>query len=143
MNSASSKSIIGRREWASLPEFGLKNVEVKIDTGAYSSSIHASLIEEVDGVLKVVFLDSKHPEFQNNPFSFKEFRRKNVKSSNGIVQERYFIKTHVILGSVNIKTEFSLTKRQGMRYPILIGRKLLNKRFLIDTSLKYTLNKNT
>jgi hypothetical protein len=61
MNSASSKSIIGRREWASLPEFGLKNVEVKIDTGAYSSSIHASLIEEVDGVLKVVFLDSKHP----------------------------------------------------------------------------------
>jgi hypothetical protein len=140
MNSASSKSIIGRREWASLPEFGLKNVEVKIDTGAYSSSIHASLIEEVDGVLKVVFLDSKHPEFQNNPFSFKG---KNVKSSNGIVQERYFIKTHIILGSVNIKTEFSLTKRQGMRYPILIGRKLLNKRFLIDTSLKYTLNKNT
>jgi hypothetical protein len=66
-----------------------------------------------------------------------------VKSSNGIVQERYFIKTHIILGSVNIKTEFSLTKRQGMRYPILIGRKLLNKRFLIDTSLKYTLNKNT
>jgi hypothetical protein len=143
MNEASSKSIIGRREWASLPEFGLKNVKVKIDTGAYSSSIHVSLIEEVDGILYVVFLDSNHPEFQNNPFSFKEFRRKKVKSSNGIIQERYFIKTYIVLGSVKIKTEFSLTQRKGMRYPILIGRKLLNKRFLIDTSLKYTLIKNT
>ena len=143
MNEASSKSIIGRREWASLPEFGLKNVKVKIDTGAYSSSIHVSLIEEVDGILYVVFLDSNHPEFQNNPFSFKEFRLKKVKSSNGIIQERYFIKTYIVLGSVKIKTEFSLTQRKGMRYPILIGRKLLNKRFLIDTSLKYTLIKNT
>jgi hypothetical protein len=143
MNEAVSKSMIGRREWASLPEFGLKNVKVKIDTGAYSSSIHASLIEEKDGVLSVVFLDSNHPEFQNNPFSFKEFRRKKVKSSNGIIQERYFIKTYIVLGSVKIKTEFSLTQRKGMRYPILIGRKLLNKRFLIDTSLKYTLIKNT
>jgi hypothetical protein len=143
MNEASSKSIIGRREWASLPDFGLKNVKVKIDTGAYSSSIHVSLIEEVDGILYVVFLDSNHPEFQNNPFSFKEFRRKKVKSSNGIIQERYFIKTYIVLGSVKIKTEFSLTQRKGMRYPILIGRKLLNKRFLIDTSLKYTLIKNT
>jgi hypothetical protein len=143
MNEAFSKSVIGRREWASLPEFGLKNVKVKIDTGAYSSSIHVSLIEEVDGILYVVFLDSNHPEFQNNPFSFKEFRRKKVKSSNGIIQERYFIKTYIVLGSVKIKTEFSLTQRKGMRYPILIGRKLLNKRFLIDTSLKYTLIKNT
>jgi hypothetical protein len=143
MNEAVSNSIIGRREWASLPEFGLKNVKVKIDTGAYSSSIHASLIEEKDGVLSVVFLDSNHPDFQNNPFFFKEYRRKKVKSSNGIVQERYFIKTYIVLGSVKIKTEFSLTQRKGMRYPILIGRKLLNKRFLIDTSLKYTLIKNT
>jgi hypothetical protein len=143
MNEAFTKSVIGRREWASLPEFGLKNVKVKIDTGAYSSSIHASLIEEIDGVLRVVFLDSNHPEFQNNPFFFKEFRRKKVKSSNGIVQERYFIKTYIVLGSVKIKTEFSLTQRKGMRYPILIGRKLLNKRFFIDTSLKYTLIKNT
>jgi hypothetical protein len=34
-----------------------------------------------------------------------------------------------------VNTEFSLTERRGMRYPILLGRKLLNKRFLIDTSL--------
>lgn len=138
-----SKTIIGRREWASLPEFGLKNVKVKIDTGAYSSSIHASFIEENDDILHVIFLDSTHPEFHNTYYSFKDFRIKKVKSSNGIVQERYFIKTHILLGSSKIKTEFSLTQRKGMRYPILIGRKLLNKRFIIDTSLKYTLNQDS
>lgn len=138
-----SKSIIGRREWASLPEFGLKNVKVKIDTGAYSSSIHASFIEETDGILHVVFLDSSYPDFKNIAYSFKDFRIKKVKSSNGIVQERYFIKTIILLGTKKIKTEFSLTQRKGMRYPILIGRKLLNKRYIIDTSLKYTLKNNS
>jgi hypothetical protein len=138
-----SKTIIGRREWASLPEFGLKNVKVKIDTGAYSSSIHATFIEEKDGILNVIFLDSNHSNFRETPYSFHEYRIKKVKSSNGIVQERYFIKTQILLGSSKIKTEFSLTQRKGMRYPILIGRKLLNKRFIIDTSLKYLLKQNS
>ena len=40
-----------------------------------------------------------------------------------------------------IKTEFSLTQRNGMRYPILLGRKFLNKRFIIDTSLVNVLQK--
>lgn len=140
---SNSKTIIGRREWASLPEFGLKNVKVKIDTGAYSSSIHASRIEAVDGTLQVIFLDSNHPNFQNTPYSFDDFRIKKVKSSNGIVQERYFIKTTILLGTKKIKTEFSLTHRKGMRFPILIGRKLLNRRFIIDTSLKYTLTNHS
>ncbi|TXI83801.1 MAG: ATP-dependent zinc protease, partial [Crocinitomicaceae bacterium] len=48
---------------------------------------------------------------------------------------RYFIKCTIELLGRKIKTEFSLTERKGMRYPILLGRKLLNKRFIIDTSL--------
>jgi hypothetical protein len=141
MESKNSKKMIGRREWASLPDLGLKQVIVKIDTGAYSSSIHASYIQEQDGILDVIFLDEKHPEFHNNILSFKAFRKKNVRSSNGHVQERYFIKTKIVIGNEEFKTEFSLTKRNGLRYPILIGRRLLNKRFIIDTSLKYTQSK--
>ncbi|MFM7661370.1 MAG: ATP-dependent zinc protease [Bacteroidota bacterium] len=138
-----ARTTIGRREWASIPEFGLINVKVKIDTGAYSSSIHASLIEEKNGILYVIFLDPTHPNFQNTSYSFKKFRIKKVKSSNGIIQERYFIKTKIFLGQCKISTEISITQRNGMRYPILIGRKLLNNRFIIDTSLKYTLNTNS
>lgn len=143
MESRNSKKIIGRREWASLPQLGLSNVIVKIDTGAYSSSIHVSLAEVKKGILNVIFLDENHPEYQGIVISFKQFRKKNVKSSNGQVQERYFIKTSIILGDQILQTEFSLTKRNGLRYPILIGRRLLNNQFIIDTSLKYTLTKSS
>ena len=111
MISQRTKTIIGRREWASLPAFGLKRVEVKIDTGAYTSSMHVSSIQEVNGILHVVFLDPSHPEFQQISYTFSDFRKKNVKSSNGHIQERYFIRTKIIIADRILTTEFSLTER--------------------------------
>lgn len=131
--------MIGRREMASLPEVKLNSIEVKIDTGAYSCSIHCCSIKEENNLLHVVFLDEKHPQFNNSIFTFSKFTKKKVKSSSGHVQERFFIKTTIQLGDKTYPTEFSLTRRSGMRYPILIGRKLLNKNFIIDTSHKYLL----
>jgi hypothetical protein len=140
MNSnQSKKTIIGRREVANLPQFGLNHVDVKVDSGAYTSSIHVTSCKEIEvegtNLLEVVFLDENHPSFDNEKHYFQEFRIKKVKSSNGHEQHRYFIKCTIELLGRKIKTEFSLTERKGMRYPILLGRKLLNKRFLIDTSL--------
>lgn len=133
------KMIIGRRELANLPEFGLKHVDVKVDSGAYTSSIHVShckeMMTENGNRLGVVFLDKNHPAFIDELHYFDEFRVKKVKSSTGQVQMRYFIKCTIEILGRNINTEFSLTERKGMRYPILLGRKLLNKRFIIDTSL--------
>jgi hypothetical protein len=122
-----------------LPQFGLNHVDVKVDSGAYTSSIHVSSCKEVElegaTLLEVVFLDENHSAFDNEKHYFQEYRIKKVKSSNGHEQLRYFIKCTIELLGRKIKTEFSLTERKGMRYPILLGRKLLNKRFLIDTSL--------
>ncbi len=133
------KTIIGRREIANLPQFGLNHVDVKVDSGAYTSSIHVSSCKEVElegaTLLEVIFLDENHSAFDNEKHYFQEYRIKKVKSSNGHEQLRYFIKCTIELLGRKIKTEFSLTERKGMRYPILLGRKLLNKRFLIDTSL--------
>lgn len=131
------KVVIGRREVADLIEFGLSDVQVKIDTGAYSSSIHVSHCQENNGILEVKFLDDLHAAYMDRIFYFKEFRKKRVKSSTGQTQERYFIYVKIHMGGKIVKTEFSLTERNGMRFPILIGRKLLNKRFIVDTSLKY------
>lgn len=133
------KTIIGRREIASLPQFGLYHVDVKVDSGAYTSSIHVCSCKEVElegtMVLEVIFLDENHLAYDNEKHYFQEYRIKKVKSSNGHEQLRYFIKCTIELLGRKIKTEFSLTERKGMRYPILLGRKLLNKRFIIDTSL--------
>lgn len=140
------KMIIGRRDVANLPEFGLYHVAVKVDSGAYTSSIHVSHCEEVsteNGTkLEVIFLDSNHPSFDNEKHYFDLFRVKKVTSSSGQEQMRYFIKCTIELMGKQFKTEFSLTERKGMRYPILLGRKLLNKRFIIDTTLVNGKNQN-
>lgn len=134
---SSDKIIIGRRELAALPDFGLEQVKVKVDSGAYTSSIHVTSCFEKADQLHVVFLDNKHPGFTGQEMHFTQFRTKKVKSSNGEIQERYFVFGTMIIAGLSIQTEFSLTVRKGMRYPILLGRKILNKYFLIDTSQKY------
>jgi hypothetical protein len=139
------KTIIGRREIADLPEFGLYGVSVKIDTGAYTSSIHVKSCKETlienKSCLVVIFLDESYPEYNAREFVFETFRLKKVKSSTGQEQMRYFIKGSIKVGSRNLKTEFSLTERKGMKYPILLGRKLLNKKFIVDTELVNTSKK--
>lgn len=133
------KPIIGRKDKIDFPDFNLENVSVKIDSGAYSCSIHCEEIREVliDGVpkLEVIFLDNSLPKYTGEKFTFEHFSKKNVKSSTGEKQERYFIECNIVFFGKKIATDFSLTKRNGLKNPILIGRKVLNKQFLIDTDL--------
>lgn len=144
------KLIIGRKDKIDLPDFGLENVSVKIDSGAYSCSIHCEFIEEIQEengkILKVVFLDETLPKYSGELHDFAEYYKKNVKSSTGEKQERFFIKAKIILFGKEFITDFSLTKRNGLKNPILLGRKILNDNFLIDTkkvnqSFKQKLNK--
>jgi hypothetical protein len=134
---STDKILIGRRELAVLPDFGLQQVKVKVDTGAYTSSIHVSSCREEDGQLKVIFLDDMHAAYTGQEMNFAKYRTKKVKSSTGQVQERYFVFGTICIADLCFRTEFSLTVRKGMRYPILLGRKVLNNRFVVDTSKKY------
>lgn len=135
---AVNKKILGRKDLVSFPGFELENVPVKIDSGAYSSSMHCQSIEVVEfgekEQLRVVFLDSGISGYTGKEVIFNDFKTKIVKSSNGIAQERFFVKGTVQLFGQTYETVFSLTERTGLRNPILLGRRLLNKRFLIDTS---------
>lgn len=135
---STNKRVIGRKDLVSFPSFELKNVPVKIDSGAYSSSMHCQSIEIIEfdekEQLRVVFLDPGISGYTGKEVIFSDFKTKVVKSSNGIAQERYFVKGTVQLFGESYETVFSLTERTGLRNPILLGRRLLNKRFLIDTS---------
>lgn len=122
------KTLIGRTEIADLPLFGLHRKVVKIDSGAYTSSIDVISVQVTDNLLVVQF------EENATPVSFEKWETKLVKSSNGISDKRFVIKGEIRLGDKLYKTKFTLSDRSGMRYPILLGRKLLNKYFLIDTS---------
>ena len=135
---AVEKKILGRKDLVSFPEFELVDVPVKIDSGAYSSSMDCQSIEVVEfgekEQLRVIFLDSGISGYTGKEVIFDDFKTKIVKSSNGIAQERFFVKGTVQLFGQTYETVFSLTERTGLRNPILLGRRLLNKRFLIDTS---------
>jgi len=140
------KVLIGRVDIIDLPEFGLKEIKAKIDTGAYTSSIHCSrikLINENDQQLISFQLPaSKIHGLTSRQFKTSNFKRKNVKSSSGHVEKRFVIKTSVKLFNRKILTEFSLTDRSTMKYPVLLGRKLLSRKFVVDVSQKNLSFKN-
>lgn len=130
------KKIIGRLDRAEFPDLNLKEISVKIDTGAYTSSIHCENIEEIDGVLHCVFLDNEHPEYNHKTFSFEEYNKIRVKSSNGIAQSRFEIKSRIKIFGKIYKISLSLSNRKEMKHPVLLGRKFLNKKFIVDSELK-------
>lgn len=128
--------VIGRSERVDLPGLGLKGIHAKIDTGAYTCSLHCSVAEVVDGQLEFILLDAEHPEFTGMKFRFKEFTQREIKNSFGIAETRYIIKTTVRVHTKLIRAEFSLSDRDKLRFPVLLGRKILRKRFLIDVTKK-------
>lgn len=134
--------IIGRREYVDFPLLGLTGVEAKIDTGAYTSSIHCKSIEvtEENGtpILCFVLLDPSHEEYFHRQQRFSQFTRKKIKNSFGEMEERYIIKTTIKLGKKKINTTLSLSDRANMRYPVLIGRRFLKGKFVVDVGRIHT-----
>jgi hypothetical protein len=128
--------ILGRSDRVDLPGLGLTNIQAKIDTGAYTCSLHCSRAEVVDGKLEFVLLDQEHPEFTGMKFTSKKFTRREIKNSFGVAEMRYVIRTTVKLYRRVFKAEFSLSDREQLRYPVLLGRKILRHRFLIDVTEK-------
>lgn len=137
----SEKKIIGRIEKIDLPDLSLFNLDAKIDTGAYTSSLHCYKIEqfvkEGQNWVKFYVLDPDHPEYEEKIYESAIHKVKKVKSSNGQIEERVIIKQKTRFQAYKRTMELSLTNRSEMKYPVLIGRKFLTGSFLVDVSKKY------
>jgi hypothetical protein len=129
------KRSIGRIDKADFPLLELYEIAVKIDTGAYTSSIHCKNVVEENGLLKCNFLDEEHPKYDGKEIVFEEYETAQVKSSNGIVQTRYKIKTKIILFDEEFDISLTLSDREEMKFPVLLGRTFLSKKYIVDTSL--------
>lgn len=136
LNLTMPKKVIGRIDKADFPLLGLFDIAVKIDTGAYTSSIHCHKVHVEDGMLKCIFYDKGHPLYNGKEIIFKTYTIAKVKSSNGIVQKRYKVKTTILIFNKKYKINLTLSTRDDMKYPILIGRRFLNKKFIVDVHLK-------
>lgn len=114
---------------------------MKVDTGAYNSSLHCHSIQEVivesEKILSFIPLDPSFEQFKPEAQISKNYKVKNIRSSNGQVERRFLIQTRIKLFGEELVGYFSLTDRSAMRYPVLLGRKLLHKNFVVDVSKSY------
>jgi hypothetical protein len=133
------KAIIGRAEFIELADFELSKVPAKTDTGAYSSSIHAKNIAIVTKRGKEYLrfdLLADHPAYnRSHSVETRRFSVVTVSNSFGEAQKRYAVKLRVRLASKKFLTEFTLADRSVKTFPVLLGRQLLNKRFLVDPNV--------
>ena len=141
MKNKKPKQTIGKSEVVDFPDLGLMGISAKIDTGAYTSALHCHEIQIIDGILYFKFLDPSHPIYSEKQQKFTTFTQKDIKNSFGETEKRYIIKTRVRIGRRIIKSVISLTNRGTMRYPVLIGRKLLKRRFIVDVEQENILPK--
>lgn len=137
MSKKNKLRLIGRREFVDFPLLGVSGVEAKIDTGAYTSSLHCENItinyENSKPILYFTIEPGDHKTLR-----FEDFAQKKIKNSFGEMEERYVIKTVVRIGKKKIRSTISLSNRDNMRYPVLIGRRLLKGKFLIDVNQIHT-----
>ncbi|WP_345613752.1 ATP-dependent zinc protease family protein, partial [Pseudonocardia adelaidensis] len=132
-----SKKIIGRVDKIDFPKLGLFNIDVKIDTGAYTSAIHCSEIIIENDSLRCIFNSDVHQNFGKTEIIFHTYTKTNVKSSNRYKENRYKVKSEVVFFGKNYKINLTLSTRDDMKFPVLIGRQFLKQKFIVDVDLDY------
>ncbi len=131
-------SLIGWREWISLPDLGVDKISAKVDTGASTSSLYATHIkvferEEIEfAKFRVTYGKPGKRKFSTAEAPLVGFRK--IKSSSGETEERPVILTSVCIMGQCWKSEITLTSRQSMQFPMLLGRACIKKRFVVDPS---------
>lgn len=126
---------IGWRELVHLPDLGLRGIPAKIDTGARTSSLHATILEEFerDGQTLVLFAVDFPQHHVRQVCEGVQADWRGVTSSNGETQHRRIIKTRLKIGGLVFRAEISLADRSDMQFPMLIGRSSLRRRFVVDS----------
>ncbi|AXH12896.1 ATP-dependent zinc protease [Halarcobacter bivalviorum] len=129
--------IVGKKELISIIDLELEELDAKIDTGADSNALHCDDIIIENEIVHFTLVDDVHPSYHGKRMSMPLYKLKKVKSSNGQLQIRPSIKVSVEFMGKRYKSIITLTNRADMKLPMLIGRKFLSKRFLVDVSKEY------
>jgi hypothetical protein len=123
------KTIIGSEEFVSFPELNVNMIHARVDTGAATSSLGVKWVKEEEGVISCLLPNKQ-------VVTFDSFKKKIIKSSFGHTEERYVVKILINVLGRKVRTNFTLADRSKMKFPILLGRKLLKGKFMVDVDLK-------
>lgn len=136
--------LIGWKEYVDFPDWGLRRVKIKVDTGARTSALGVvtyDLREAGTGGLVAhlrLALNRRHPErltFVDVPV----LRMVVVSNSAGMREHRPLIETTLRLGPRTKRVQLTVTYRAAMRFPMILGRRALEGAFVVDVSKKYLL----
>ena len=132
---------VGWREWVGLPSLGISRIKAKVDTGARSSSLHATDLEEFEKggkpwirftVLPVQKSDQGMVRVQAPVAD-----RRAVRPSTGRPEVRPVVQVEVQVGDLRFPCEVTLARRDQMGFRMLLGRTALRRRFLVDPGRSY------
>jgi hypothetical protein len=132
------KQIIGMTDLVDFPDLGLFDIQAKIDTGAFTSALHCKDVRLVKSGLKrkLSFWLIDKTGLPARKFRSDQFSQRMIRNSFGVAERRYVITTRIVLFGRTIRAEFTLADRDQLKNPVLLGRKLLRNRFLVDVSQK-------
>ena len=131
------KQIIGRWDCVDFVDFKLVEVRVKIDTGAYTSSLRCESWNEIElggeKILEFIVMDDSTAISKlERTFRTSEYSIRKVKNSAGTLSLRYSITTTIHIFNEDHLVEFTLAHRKGLKFPVLLGRKFLGNHYLVD-----------
>ena len=135
--------VIGWREWVALPDLAITHIKVKVDTGAKTSALHAYYVTpfEHNGQAWVRF--GLHPIQEDSLTCIgceaPVIDRRFVTDSGGHKEERFVIRTDLLLKGRRFPIEVTLTDRENMRFRMLLGRSALRNGFLVDSKKSFLL----
>jgi len=134
---------IGWCEMVDVPSLGLSQVHAKMDTGAATSSIHASRIKPIlrDGKPWVEFWFRRNAGEKPKRYEAEIIDRRMVRSSNGGRQDRYVIAAQFCFGKLCWNGQLTLANRRSMAFPLLIGRRALRRGFIVNSARRWVLGK--
>src|SRR5438876_10335707 len=138
--------VIGWKERASFPEWGVRRVRVKIDTGARTSALGADFYNLSDDPARgrvvelTITFDRKRPDRQTT-IRAPMLGHVIVCNSFGMKEQRPVIETQLRLGPVTKLVRFTVANRTRMRFPVILGRRALAGDFLIDVGQAFTQKK--
>lgn len=135
--------VLGWKEYVDFPDWGLRRVKVKIDTGARTSALDVAGYELHPGVNGLtaelrLALNRRHPE-RIKVVRVPVLARVVVRNTSGAPEERLLVETAVRLGPVVKPVRLTVANRSGMRFPVILGRKALEGDFVVNVAQKYLL----
>jgi hypothetical protein len=137
--------IIGWREWVNLPELGIDKIKAKVDTGARTSALHAFALRPFrEGNKDRIYFDI-HPVQHNTEVTATcvadIIDKRWVTDSGGHREERFVISTPITVGEMTWPIEITLTERDTMLFRMLLGRRAIRKRFMINPAKSFITTK--